>query len=505
MKNKVIIIFAAAVFLMASCSSKDMQPDFAEQTALNMTNIITAEQQNTATPAASPTPTAEPAKPKYIFIVIGDGLGRGAMTLEEIYARIENEDMDKGAVWEDFTYQSYVTAMGESASGGTAIASGIETDPWHIGTDIDGQELYTIMDRAKEAGMSTGVITNSSLTDATPGTFLSHTTNRYAYEKIARGFIQSNVDYIAGGGLSTVLSENSKDFFNGEDSTYLVSKLEGPEETIPMLVEMGYETYLGLAGAQRMREAIENGMYTSQKAINIFTGGIMPYEYYKYNSPGSTNYDEVPTLVEMTEAGIQSLSQNENGFVMMIEAALIDKSAHKQSQEMAIYQVNVLNNVLEHLIDFYNEHPYETLIILTADHETGNYTHNDELLDSWEANDDFVWTNNGEEMAALLKQEWDIDAYSENLQTQINIALAQPWKTDEENKARLYNAVTMYVSLKYGTKITTAEHSGQSVPLFAIGKGSEEFYGSTHIKEVPITICEIMGWESLPEVIVPES
>ena len=114
MKNKVIIIFAAAVFLLASCSSKDMQPDLAEQTALNMTNIITAEQQNTATPAASPTPTAEPAKPKYIFIVIGDGLGRGAMTLEEIYARIENEDMDKGAVWEDFTYQSYVTAMGES-------------------------------------------------------------------------------------------------------------------------------------------------------------------------------------------------------------------------------------------------------------------------------------------------------------------------------------------------------------------------------------------------------
>ena len=138
------------------------------QIALSETTSPTLTIKPTST--REPVPSAEPKAqtPKYIFIVIGDGFGRGAMSMGEIYERLESEDMDKGAVWENFTYQSYVKAMGESASGGTAIASGIETEPWYIGKDVNGQDLYTIMDRAKEAGMGTGVITNSSLVDATP-------------------------------------------------------------------------------------------------------------------------------------------------------------------------------------------------------------------------------------------------------------------------------------------------------------------------------------------------
>ena len=501
MKNKKILIILIAALLLASCKGADV----GLEPIVQVTATLTATPQNTTeptdTPALTSSPTPQPTQPKYIFIVIGDGLGRGAMTLGEIYSRLENEDMSKGAPWEEFAYQSYVRAMGESASGGTAIASGVETEPWHIGKDVDGNELYTIMDRAKEAGMGTGVISNSFLTDATPATFMSHVTNRYAWTRIAQDFPQSNVDYIAGGGLNQILSETTSGFKGGEDCILLTPDLEGPEEVIPTLIDMGYETNFGLEGAISVLERMESGSFIPEKSISIFTGGQMPFDYHKYRSSDSSKYNNVPTLLQMTEAGIQSLSQNDNGFVMMIEAALIDKCGHKQSQEMMTYQVTSLNRVLEYLMDFYKKYPDETLIILTADHETGNYSYDDELLDQWKASSNFVWMDDGYEMAKYVNEQWGLLSYDENLNDKINYAKLDAWDTIEDNRALLYTAVTMDVCQIYGTQIRTQDHSGQLVPLFVVGKGSEAFDGSTHIKEVPITICEIMGWEALPEIL----
>jgi len=504
MKNKIIVIVFCALLAFASCSQPDTTTDINAQLTpeITATEIITVAP--TDTPIPTPSPTAVPTKPKYIFIVIGDGFGRGAMTLGEIYARLESEDMSKGAAWEDFTVQNYVTAMGESASGGTAISCGVETDPWYIGKNIDGQEMYTIMDRAKEAGYATGVITNSSITDATPATFMSHITNRYGFTRIADCFPDSNVDFIAGGGLISVLPEKPGDIFDGVDAMNYTPELVGSEWLIPELIDMGYETYFGLAGSIALRSELASGTYNPEKSINLFTGGIMPYEYYKYSSNAGTKYDDVPTLTEMAQAGIQSLSQNENGFVMMIESGLIDKCGHKANEEMEIYEIRELNNLLQELMAFYNEHPYETMIILTADHETGNYAHNDELLDQWKEKSPFVWTDSGSDMAAFLTQEWGINAYSKNLETQINKSNAAEIGTISDNRAYLYTEVTMYTAGKYGTKIRSSEHSGQLVPLFVIGTGSDIFEGSTHIKEIPAKICDIMGWAPLPEVKLPQ-
>ena len=504
MNNKKIVILLLAMLFLISCNQAGIQTEEALKATemISVTNTPTSEP--TPTIEITPSPTPVPTKPKYIFIVIGDGFGRGAMTLGEIYARLENEDMNKGAVWESFSYQSYVTAMGESASGGTAIASGVETDPWFIGKDVDGNALYTIMDRAKENGLATGVITNSNLVDATPATFLGHITNRYSFTGITKCFPQSNVDYMAGGGLSYILPESFANSFGKEDSLGYIPKLNGPEEVIPTLIEMGYETYFGMEGALEMQESVASNSFTPKKSIGIYTGGIMPYEQYKYKKTGSHLYDNVPSLIELTEAGIQSLSQNPDGFVMMIESALIDKTGHKSNQEMMTYEVSVLDDLLEHLMGFYNEHPEETLIILTADHETGNYTYDDVSLNEWKASANFTWTDDGKEMAKFIKDEWEVNSYSENLNTQISIANLNRWDTVEKNRMRLYSAVTLDICKKYGTRIRTGEHSGQPVPLYIIGKGSEEFEGSTHIKQIPITICEFMGWEALPEIIVPE-
>ena len=152
---------------------------------------------------------------------------------------------------------------------------------------------------------------------------------------------------MAGGGLIYILSAGTNKSFGDIDCLGINHSLKGPANVVPTLIDMGYETYFGLDGVQAMRDSIEKESFTPEKSISIFTGGIMPYEYYKYRSPNSDRYDNIPSLVEMTEAGIQSLTQSPNGFVMMIEGALIDKCAHKTSQKMTVYEVKTLNKVLE--------------------------------------------------------------------------------------------------------------------------------------------------------------
>ena len=114
--------------------------------------------------------------------------------------------------------------------------------------------------------------------------------------------------------MISVLPEKPGDIFDGVDAMNYTPELVGSEWLLPELIDMGYETYFGLAGSIALRSELSNGTYDPEKSINLFTGGIMPYEYYKYSSNAGTKYDDVPSLTEMAQAGIQSLSQNENGF-----------------------------------------------------------------------------------------------------------------------------------------------------------------------------------------------
>lgn len=503
-KKRLFIIIFITILILSSCSignNSNLNHELADSPIAAQESTLAPIPTLEPTSVPTPSPTPEPKQPKYIFIVIGDGLGRGGMTLGEIYARIENADMSKGAVWENFPYQSYVQGMGQSASGGTAIACGVETKPYYIGRDIEGNKLYTIMDRAKQNGLATGVISDSSLTDATPATFMSHAYNRYGTTAIATDIHTGNIDYMAGGGMGAIVSQSDAKSFGKVDSMGYLPNYQAQDDILSNLLELGYDTFFGMEGALAMKESIASESFTSEKSIGSYTGGMQPLLYYKYRSTNISLYENIPSLKEMTEAGIQALSQNPNGFVMMIEEALIDKSGHRRNQEAYTYQVAELNDVLGRLMEFYNEHPHETLIILTADHETGNFLHNDELLDQWKTLPDFIWSDSGSDMAAFLNSQWGLRAYDANLQTQINKANAGKWSDINEDRAVLYGAVTLEVCNIYGTKLRTNDHSGQQVPLFVIGNGNDRFEGAAHIKEIPIIICELMGWEALPEIL----
>ncbi|MEX1378001.1 MAG: alkaline phosphatase [Eubacteriales bacterium] len=502
--KKVVLIFLAIIFVFAGCS-QEPAPDnqINELSAVPTAEAITSaptEQIATPSPTAEPTATPLPEKPKYIFIVIGDGMGQGAASLGEIYARLEAEDMSVGAQWESFDVKRMVGAMGDSSSGGTSLATGAKSRQGYISLDINANSLYTIMDRAKANGLDTGVVSNSSLADATPAVFLSNTDSRYEYGGIIAQIPTSNVDYMAGGGMRFFGSSSQADILPAEDCYGIEAYYKGKDDIMDQLGECGYSLYYGRQGAVQMLEALQNGEVSHEKAIYALSLVYMPWEIEKYKADSMQSFADVPNLVEMTEMGIRNLSQNPDGFVLMVEEAFIDKAAHMGSTIRQVYQVKLLNDTLKVIMEFYNQHPYETLVVLTADHETGKYLYNQELIDQFKTLPDFRWSDDGDELSEFLIDQWDFHSYESYYYNQIKNANSDVWENEGDSRVQALAEITATTARKYGTIITTKAHSFLDVPLYVVGNGSDEFAECTHISEVPQAICRIMGWDALPEI-----
>lgn len=504
--KKILAAIIILTMLFTSCAyNQDVQLENTAQVTATSLPTLAPTEVPTATPTLGPTATPVPDKPKYIFIVIGDGFGRGQMMMGEIYARIENQNMDDGAVWESFTQQSWVDGRGESASGGTAVATGLVVDPSVISQNNELQDLYTIMDRAKANGMSTGVVTNSFLMDATPATFLTHDDYRTNWDDLVDDVHTCNVDYIAGGGLMRFVPVSYYDSFDNLDCRYKnVQDMESAsrDSSFPMMVEqLEYVPYLGMEGAQSFLEQVRAGTFSEEKAICIFSESTMAYESAQLDPDDVEKHLYVPSLPEMTLGGIQTLSQNPNGFVMMIEEASIDKRGHNGSQSGQIAQVRALNDTLGTIMDFYNEHPYETLIILTADHETGEYKFSEDKLEQFKTMPSFTYSSDANQIINFLDNEWDVEVYGSKITKYLNYTIESPWPTEHENFSPLYNYITLKTSEELGIEMTTEYHSWQLVPLYTLGTKSENFASATGIQDIPIIICDFMGWNALPEAI----
>ena len=502
--KKIVVILLTCTLLLTGCNSSTSLANGINPTEnITPTSIVNTDSP-TPTVEITPEPTTIPDKPKYIFIVIGDGMGQGAVSLGEMYSRIEAGDMNVGAEWEYFDQKRTVEAMGDSSSGGTAIATGCKSKQGYISLNLDQEPMYTIMDRAKEAGMDTGVISNSSLADATPAAFTAHTDSRYNYRSIVAQSADSNVDYMAGGGLRFFGGDSRTAELPTEDCYGIPTYYEGSETLMSELTEGGYSLYYGKEGAETMLNHLENQDYPDEKAVYAMSLVYMPWEIEKYKAAFAGEFDSVPNLCDMTKMGIETLSQNPDGFVMMIESAFIDKAAHMESTQREVYEVKLLNETLKTIMEFYNEHPYETLVVLTADHETGNYLYNEELFNEFKELPDFRWTDDKDELSRFLQEEWNFHNYESYYYNQVDNALKDVWDNEEDARAQVFADITTLASRKYGTIITSSAHSRQDVPLYAIGNGSDIFAECTHIAEVPIFICDIMDWDSLPEVMTEE-
>lgn len=302
---------------------------------------------------------AEVKAPKYIFLFIGDGMSYPQIQTTNYYLNAIEDDGDDILTSESKlnmmkfpvagsaqTYDS-TSFCPDSASTATSISTGHKTYSGTINMDEKMETSYeTIAEKLKkQLGYKVGILSTVNLNHATPAAFYAHQASRNNYYEIGQEMIASEFDYFAGGGLKKPAGEDG-------DKTDLYQLAQ----------EAGYKVVKTQAETEAL--TAEDG-----KAIVID-------ETLADDDAMSYDMDRVEgewALADYVEKGIEVLD-NDTGFFMMVEGGKIDWACHANDAASTITDTIALDNAVEKAVEFYEQHPEETLIIVTGDHETGGLT-----------------------------------------------------------------------------------------------------------------------------------
>ena len=291
----------------------------------------------------SPEPSAETKiytpgkKAKNIILMIGDGMGLAQITAA-MYTnknRIALEQFPYIGFHKQHSYNDLIT---DSAAGATAFACGVKTYNNAIGVSPDTVAVESILEEAKLQGKATGVVVTSIIVHATPASFYAHQPLRVFYEDIALDRMDEEVDFVVGGG---------KAYFNQRKNDNRNLYFE--------LTEKGYQTY-------SFDEKTMNGITINPSQNFIyFTSNYQPPEI-----ESGRNYLPYASLL-----GADFLSKHsEEGFFLLVEGSQIDWRGHSNEGKRMIKETLDFNNAIKRVLDFASRRD-DTLVIVTADHETG--------------------------------------------------------------------------------------------------------------------------------------
>lgn len=321
------------------------------------------------------------ASVKNIIIFIGDGMGPQAVGLLNAYAKLAEESvyrpdrtttlervMDSGTLGM-VVHESAGTLVTDSAASATQMASGKRALPETIGIDIDGKPVETILDRAKKLGKSTGLVSDTRLTHATPAAFAAHRTHRSQENDIAADLLQKGVDVMLSGGLRHFLPQNASDrpevfrHLKQEigDAISITSRRRDDRNLLDEARAAGYSVVF-----DRQALAAVSGV----RILGLFGDSGLPYRIdLDVSNPKRT----VPTLSEMTTKALDVLSRNERGFFLLVESGIIDWAGHDNDAGALLHEMLRFDETLKPLFEFAKKSP-ETLLLVTADHETGGFS-----------------------------------------------------------------------------------------------------------------------------------
>jgi len=287
---------------------------------------------------AEPTPPSE--IPKNIILFIGDGMGLTHVTAARVAkGRLNLEEFPHGGFMLTYTLDKLVPS---SPGPTTALATGYITKSGYVGLNSSGQPVRTVLEYAREKGKSTGLVSTSAITDATPACFAAHIRRRRWEGLIAEYIIANEIDVMIGGGMAYFLPSTDKRSAR-KDKKDLLAQLE--------------QTHTVTKNAAEFK-----AVKRPRKLAAFLALQDMP----------TADAREI-SLSEITHKAIEILSQNENGFFLMIEGSQIDWAGHHGYGEYIIQEVIDLDEAVGVALNFAKEEG-DTLIIVTADHETGGYT-----------------------------------------------------------------------------------------------------------------------------------
>jgi alkaline phosphatase len=239
-----------------------------------------------------------------------------------------------------------------------------------IGVDKDGNRQATILDKAKKLGKATGLVSDTRITHATPAAFAAHQAHRSLETHIAEDLLTSDADVMLSGGLSHWLPKAAKD------------KTSALHQQIKQQVGAGFsvnsarnddKNLLDTAKAQGYQLVFNKDQLqqATRKTLGLFADSMMQDGIAEHKNDSNPKRTQ-PTLKEMTEQALNILSKRPEGFFLMVEGGQIDQAAHRNDTGRMLHEMLKFNDTLNAVLNWAATHP-DTLIVVTADHETGGF------------------------------------------------------------------------------------------------------------------------------------
>ncbi len=443
-----------------------------------------------------------PKAPKYVFYMIGDGMGINEVRGTEIY----NQATGNGPAEINFFHfpvrtfintHSASSLVTDSAAAGTALATGVKTNNDFLGVDPDANPVSNLAEWAHAAGFGAGVATTVGINHATPAAFYGHVKSRNQYEDLVHQFIDNKAISFAAG--SKFLDEARK---TGHTSADLEK----------MVTDAGIAVFHGVENAKNLDKNKKRVVCMGNR---LEGSDLVP----AINRKGNET-----TLKEFVEAGIEYLYGHfaKKGFFFMVEGGSIDHAGHNDDGAADFYEVTDFAEAIDVVLAFYDQHPNETLIVVTADHETGalmlgsgQYAMDPERLGnqkvdenaltqlygelksgrtpSWEEVRNFLRVNLGlwDSVPVNPRQEATFKSIYDR---EFGLGDASSVQSLYASNARMVSEAIDYLNKQAGFHWAHGTHTGSPLGLYVKGAVASRFIECTDNTDVPKMIKAVAGY-----------
>ena len=446
--------------------------------------------------AALLTSTLNAQEAKYIFYFIGDGMGNAHVMMTDNYRRLalgqeQPLNMLQLPVQSFATTYSASSPVTDSAAAGTALSTGSKTRNSMLGMNADTIAVTSIAKYLHDSGYGVAIMTNVAADDATPGAFYAHVPNRSMSYEIGRQAAESGYELIAGASLRGLTKDGKS---------------------------TGLAEYIASQGVDLLTSPEAVAASTNRRIILTPSTSIWEWDM------GFT-VDSIPGAMSVNDLTITAINHltrhTPDKFFMMIESGNIDHAAHANDGGAVVKEVYAFDKAIGTALDFYRQHPDETLIIITADHETGGMTvgnnctgymaHPEYLVPQSISKDMFsIYCDSiaqsptrpsWEQMKAYLTDHLGLfttiplsQSREDHLKGAFNATFIKGESERQETLYSNFNAFPVEVfnilNEEAGIGWTTRGHSGNFVPVFAIGVGSDLFTGLNDDTAIPMKILK---------------
>ncbi len=389
---------------------------------------------------------------KNAIYFIGDGMGPSLVTAARVYQYGSQGSLHM----ESFPFTGYARTFSsddvvtDSAAGATALLTGVKvvnetlglTDP-KLDPKKISRHLQNIMDVAKAAGKSIGVVTTTETTHATPAGAYAHIDDRDKGKKIAKQLVESDLDLLLGGGEKHFSKKTLK--------------------------KLNAKNWVMINHKKDLKES-------KQRVLGLFNSSHLTYM--KDRKAAQVEASE-PTLTEMVDYAIKYLSKNPKGYILLVEGGRIDHAAHDNLAEKALVELVEFDNAIKHADQITNDN--DTLLVITADHDTGNLS-----LSGYGPAD-----VKGKDILGNIKHT----KYGES--SYLTWATG-PGFNSPSIVPKDANLTEYFHRAAIGGK--KASHTAVDVPVIAKGPGAQAFSGYQNNNQIPVKLLKCMGLKFTDQV-----